>query len=706
MKPSMTRPLGSAVALTLFVAPLAATAELPEHRRGPGTERDDDCLVCHAGIGEEDAPKLDADLYTATSHGKEGCIGCHADVENPAIKHEEEDEDLLPVDCDVCHEPAGDAYRHSVHARPDRDLSDDTAPPSCAGCHGNHDIRPANDERSAVHPLRQSATCGQCHGADREAAGHPMPADDDTKNDKRVREGHDPRITAACSSCHDSHAVVTSTEANALIHPTQVSTTCGACHEEEAEDFAGSAHDQAAHRDGFDWMTVLAPDGDNHQEQPDAPPVCVTCHRMHGGSVPKSQRFRADLVEECGTCHAELMKTYVESYHGKATLLGSDSVAKCSDCHGFHSILGPDAPESRVSPANKLQTCQECHEGAPPGFAGFWAHADHGDHERYPVLYWVYTFMTLLLVSVFSFFGLHTLLWGIREGLDAIRLRGQPRHVSKGPRISRFSTTDRVLHFFVVISFLGLAATGAPLKFAEASWAVYVLGAMGGVEAAGWLHRIFAVVTFGYFFAHIIQLGYNLVPEFRKGNLRRTLFGPDSLVPRLSDLVDVVRHFSWFLGLGKKPTWDRWTYWEKFDYWAVFWGVAIIGSSGLVLWFPMFFTQLLPGWVVNIALVVHSDEALLAIGFIFGVHFFNSHLRRAKFPMDEVIFTGSVPEAEFREERGREWERMEKEERIEERFVPDPHPIFRAWMRVFGMSAWLIGLVILGLIIHGFVTTH
>ena len=324
----------------------------------------------------------------------------------------------------------------------------------------------------------------------------------------------------------------------------------------------------------------------------------------------------------------------------------------------------------------------------------------------FPALYWVYTFMTLLLISVFSFFGLHTLLWALREGIDAIRWRGRPRHIFKGPRVSRFSKTDRILHFFVVISFLGLAATGAPLKFAEASWAAFLLAAMGGVEVAGILHRVFAVITFGYFFAHLGQLASHLGPALKRGRLLKTLLGPDSLVPRLSDVTDVLRHFAWFLGLGRKPTWERWTYWEKFDYWAVFWGVAIIGSSGLILWFPAFFTRVLPGWIVNIALVVHSDEALLAIGFIFGVHFFNSHLRRSKFPMDEVIFTGSVPEEEYREERGREWARMEREKRVEGRYVEDPHPVFRTWARVFGIAAWLTGLVILGLIIHGFVTTH
>ena len=58
---------------------------------------------------------------------------------------------------------------------------------------------------------------------------------------------------------------------------------------------------------------------------------------------------------------------------------------------------------------------------------------------------------------------------------------------------------------------------------------------------------------------------------------------------------------------------------------------------------PTFFTTFFPGWVLNAAYVVHSDEALLATGFIFLFHFFHTHLRPEAFPMDTVVFTGRMP---------------------------------------------------------------
>ena len=130
------------------------------------------------------------------------------------------------------------------------------------------------------------------------------------------------------------------------------------------------------------------------------------------------------------------------------------------------------------------------------------------------------------------------------------------------------------------------------------------------------------------------------------------------MVPSAQDFRDFVAHQKWFFGKGPKPQFDRWTYWERFDYFAVFWGVAIIGASGLVMWFPRFFTGFLPGWAINIALILHSDEALLAAGFIFTFHFFNTHFRIEKFPMDTVIFSGRISKTELLHERRRWYDRL------------------------------------------------
>jgi len=79
------------------------------------------------------------------------------------------------------------------------------------------------------------------------------------------------------------------------------------------------------------------------------------------------------------------------------------------------------------------------------------------------------------------------------------------------------------------------------------------------------------------------------------------------------DLEDIVGMFSWFFGRGPKPQFDRYTYWEKFDYASLTIGTVIIGLTGFMMWFPLKTTEYLPGIFLNIALVIHSNEALLAM---------------------------------------------------------------------------------------------
>jgi hypothetical protein len=122
--------------------------------------------------------------------------------------------------------------------------------------------------------------------------------------------------------------------------------------------------------------------------------------------------------------------------------------------------------------------------------------------------------------------------------------------------------------------------------------------------------------------------------------------------------------------------------------------------SGLILWFPEFFTNFMPGWAINVATIIHSDEALLAVGFIFTIHFFNTHFRPEKFPMDPVIFTGRVPLDEFKLDRPREYRELVESGKLEERLVDPPSPdMLRIW-RIFGFTALAIGLTLIALIIY------
>jgi len=266
----------------------------------------------------------------------------------------------------------------------------------------------------------------------------------------------------------------------------------------------------------------------------------------------------------------------------------------------------------------------------------------------------------------------------------------EPRYVV------RFQRRERLLHGALMASFLTLALTGVPLLFAQAPWAGRLARILGGYGVTGKLHRMAAVTLVTVFFVHLLGL-LNRVFIKREFGI---LWGPDSLVPQPRDILQMMQHFRWFAGRGPRPHFDRFTYWEKFDYWAVFWGMAIIGLSGLMLWIPATFAHLLPGWVFNIALVVHGEEALMAMVFIFTVHFFNGHLRPDKFPMDTVIFTGRVSVEELRHERPGEYERLVASGKLESQLVGPPSREIVVVGRIIGTVAVSLGVTIASLALY------
>lgn len=266
----------------------------------------------------------------------------------------------------------------------------------------------------------------------------------------------------------------------------------------------------------------------------------------------------------------------------------------------------------------------------------------------------------------------------------------------EGPYLWRYSRVDRFVHFLVIVSFFGLVMTGVPLHFSHAPWAATLIRLHGGVEVAGTVHRTCAVIMFGYFFLHI---GWLSVKAWRSPNPRRLFWGPDSMVPQPRDLKDLVQTFRWFVGRGEKPRFDRFSYFEKVDYWAELWGVFIIGGSGLLLWFPEAFATWLPGWIFNIATVVHGIEALLAMCFIFTIHVFNGQLRPEKFPLDVVIFTGRATAQYLEEEHPLEYERLKREGRLAERIAPPPPRWLYLAAVLLAVCAMVIGLTLTGLVI-------
>ena len=576
------------------------------------------------------------------------CLGCHGDkISMTAFAASVHGKNA----CTSCHVDITDIARHMrKEVKPQK--------VNCERCHK----KIASEHFASVHS-EKNVTCADCHT--------DIHTHNYWKNDKRV-------VIAKCIQCHDKEA-----------------------------SYRGSVHGKA----------VAAGNQDSA--------ACHDCHNLHNiMKLGKDSEHREFHTKVCMKCHAneEMMKrnnvptvaveSYMASYHGKNYRLGSpELVAGCADCHSAHNVLPAKDPNSTVNPKNLVKMCAACHKKATPLFAEYYPHGEHKDRKNYPILFWTFISMTGLLTSTFAVFWLHTLLWMFRGFVENRQreealMEGHVPHAIPGAHkmYRRFNWKHISLHVMVITSFLGLSLTGLPLKFSDQAWAVSLMNLYGGTAGAGFVHRICAVITFLYFAGAIaMSFHFLFISKNVPGNFIQRLFGPDSLCPNLRDLKDVTGMVRWFLFKGPKPAFDRWTYWEKFDFLAVFWGMFAIGGSGLMLWFPELFGMFLPGWVFNVATIIHSDEALLATGFIFSVHFFNTHGRPEKFPMDFVIFNGQMTKEEFVEERGDQWQRYE-ERGITEQFKIEKISgvLYDFLFKGFGFTALFIGISLLLMMVYAF----
>jgi len=271
-------------------------------------------------------------------------------------------------------------------------------------------------------------------------------------------------------------------------------------------------------------------------------------------------------------------------------------------------------------------------------------------------------------------------------------------------RIKRFGITDRLFHLFLMLTFIIQAATGFSRLFITTGWGKKLSYVFGGYETALIIHKWAGALMIVGFLVHTIYL----LTRIKWGNFIKSIFGPDSLVPNLYDVKHLWQRTLWIFGLGAPPRLNRWTYWEKFDYWAVYWGLPLLAITGLMLMYPLIICRMLPGWSLNIAMLLHKAEALLAISYIFIVHFFIGHLRPSSFPMNEGMFSGSVPLEEAMEEKPAWIERLKKEGKLEALETTPPATWYRVIYYVFGYAVLIFGiyLIINGIIYSRHITLH
>lgn len=246
----------------------------------------------------------------------------------------------------------------------------------------------------------------------------------------------------------------------------------------------------------------------------------------------------------------------------------------------------------------------------------------------------------------------------------------------------KFTPLQRAQHITIASCVIVLVLTGMPLKFHDAFWAPYLYSLFGGIKVAPVVHKMAGTVLMLLFMFHLIYVFYCIVTDMiiplkkknqlRVGTVLKTLV-THPIMPSFKDVKDIIDLLKYYLFLtDKRPEGAKFTWKEKFDYWAPFWGIVIMVSTGIVMWQKETVTQFLPGYVINFALIAHSDEAVLAALFLFIWHFYNVHFSTSVFPMGTVFITGYLPEHLMVEEHYEYYQKVMKAAGLEDEILaPD-----------------------------------
>jgi len=558
----------------------------------------ENCLMCHrfrglARVDKEGAYHLfyvDETLFSRGPHARVSCKGCHADIEK--IPHDNAE----PVDClRSCHieEPTREIIFTHAKVRKGLDDSVHSPQPKDGAAPGNQEDYPR---------------CKDCHD---------IPLFRPVSIFKQVRAGVSERAISRCTQCHSDENFVryfyshVTTRLHKARDPREVVTMCASCHADPA--FAK----------------------------------------------------RHDLPD--------VVASYMETYHGKAVQFGSALAPDCLDCHAsqdsVHEMRAATDPRSSIHPENRPATCnaQDCHKSAGPALASFDVHANrnpltHPLEFGVGVFFVIATLGILLPILTMNILGLVRELFPSHRAereIDQLTKIAEKKAAREGG-ILRFAGSMRVQHAFLVTVFVILCLTGFPMKFSQASWAPVIYDLFGGIHGAPIVHRIAGVALMVGFAVHIIlillKVRRSLKAEAKRGI--RAWIGAIldlPMIPKKRDMHDLIvwAKYVFFLS-AERPNYGHFSWKEKLEYLGLFWGIPLLGVTGIILWAESISSHILPGWALNVAYLAHTYESLLAVAHITLVHIPGVIGRPGVSPFSSMIIDGRISPRMLAEEHGGE----------------------------------------------------
>jgi len=584
----------------------------------------EDCLACHSDPtltkdenGKQVSLHVDDAGFKASIHSTFGCTDCHSDIKT--VPHESTP--AKPA-CATCHRDEQAEYDHGVHAKAAAAGNSNVA--KCQDCHGNvHTIVPASDPTSKVAHNHIPQTCGACHSkqvvmASSGVSSTTFGSYEQSVHGKAVAGGS--QKAAVCTDCHGTHEILQGGDPQSPIFKFNLPNTCAKCHADVAQQYKESIHGKQIAQGN--WRS----------------PVCTDCHGIHtiaAPTDPKSAVAAANVANTCAACHASVqlsrefgvagnrVSSYLSSYHGMASKVGSNTVANCASCHGVHDILPSSDPRSKINPAHLAQTCGQCHPGANQKFIAAKVHLDGTQKADFgsKVIALISQFYIWMIVAVIGGMVLHNLIV-FRKKMKLHRI-GQPRI------LFRMTRKQRLQHLTLLISFFTLVLTGFALKYPN-SWLAFVFI---NESVRSVIHRIAGVVLVTVSLYHIFYVitdpdGRQLVKD---------------MLPDGKDVSDLREALRFYLGLSdQRPMFRRFSYAEKAEYWALVWGMFVMAATGFMIWFKMLVADRVPGWWIDVAILIHWYEAVLATLAIIVWHLYAVIFDPDAYPMNWAWFDGKM----------------------------------------------------------------
>lgn len=479
----------------------------------------------------------------------------------------------------------------------------------CASCHGDIDV--------SAHPGKKAAPvdCASCHEK-------PSKTYERSAHGKARKAGN--TGAAGCAECHGTHDIVKVSDPKAPVRRENLHVTCGMCHPEVVKDIDASVHGQATAKG-----VVEAP-------------VCTDCHSDHALESLKSASPIKVSREVCSRCHGssrmnakfdlpdDRVTTFFESYHGMAAKMGSPNAANCASCHGYHLVLPASDERSSVNKANLVATCGKCHPNANEKFSLGKIHQDKKDVSDLgsKVDHWVRSIYISLIVLTIGGMAVHNILLLRKKAMAALR---DPNRT-----VVRMDLSARIQHMMLASSFIFLVISGFALKYPN-SWLGWCMGSNEAVRRIG--HRVAACVMIAGAIAHVAFIFTKAGRKFVK-----------DMLPEMKDLTDVIQQIKHLLFGAPKPQFKRFGYAEKMEYWAVVWGTFLMGTTGALIWFKMYFTRWMPRWIIDVSITVHYYEAVLATLAIIVWHFYFVIFDPEVYPVNWAFLDGKITPHHHHEE--------------------------------------------------------